>query len=40
MKDIVSGHIISSKGNEVDKVKVESISKIPIPKTVKDVVDS
>ena len=34
---IVLGHIVSSKGIEVDKVKVKFIQHLPIPKSVKDV---
>ena len=34
---IVLGHIISSRGIEVDKEKIELISKIPSPKNVKTV---
>ncbi|WKA10591.1 hypothetical protein VitviT2T_028156 [Vitis vinifera] len=34
---IVLGHIISEKGIEVDKVKVELIAKLPSPTTVKGV---
>ena len=34
---IVLGHIVSSKGIEVDKSKIELISNLPIPKSVKDV---
>lgn len=34
---IVLGHVISSKGIEVDKSKIELISKFPTPKTVKDI---
>ncbi|KAH9680863.1 hypothetical protein KPL71_026717 [Citrus sinensis] len=34
---IVLGHIISSKGIEVDKAKVDLISNLPPPKTVKEV---
>ncbi|KAL9399457.1 hypothetical protein Peur_008418 [Populus x canadensis] len=34
---IVLGHIVSSKGIEVDKSKVEVIQKLPTPRTVKDV---
>ncbi|CAL8135446.1 unnamed protein product [Prunus armeniaca] len=34
---IVLGHIVSAKGIEVDKAKIELISKLPIPKTIKDV---
>lgn len=36
-KNMVLGHIISSKGMVVDKMKVESISKIPTQKMVKDI---
>ena len=32
---IVLGHIISNKGIEVDKEKIEMISKLPSPKNVK-----
>ena len=34
---IVLGHIISSRGIEVDKAKIELISKLPSPKNVKAV---
>ena len=34
---IVLGHIISVKGIEVDKAKIEVISKLPQPKTVRDM---
>ena len=34
---IVLSHIISSKGIEVDKVKVDLISNLPPPKTVRKV---
>nr|XP_034903990.1 uncharacterized protein LOC118041005 [Populus alba] len=34
---IVLGHIVSSKGIEVDKSKIEVIQKLPTPRTVKDV---
>jgi hypothetical protein len=34
---IVLGHIVSSKGIEVDKSKIELITKLPTPKTIKDV---
>jgi hypothetical protein len=34
---IVLGHIVSSQGIEVDKAKVELISKLPTPKCVKDI---
>ena len=34
---IVLGHIISSKGIEVDSAKIEIISKLPSPKCVKYV---
>ena len=36
-KGIVLGHIISEDGIQVDKAKIDLISKIPIPRTVKDV---
>ena len=36
-KGIVLGHIVSSKGIEVDKSKIELISNLPTPKTVKDI---
>ena len=35
--DIVLGHIVSSKGVEVDKSKMELIANLPTPKFVKDV---
>ncbi|KAH7862315.1 hypothetical protein Vadar_002873 [Vaccinium darrowii] len=34
---IVLGHIVSSKGIEVDKAKIDLIANLPTPKTVKDV---
>ena len=34
---IVQGHIISSRGIEVDKAKIEPISKLPSPTNVKTV---
>ena len=34
---IVLGHIVSKKGIEVDKVKVELISNLPTPKCVRDI---
>ena len=34
---IVLGHIISEKGIEVDKAKIDMISKLPSPTTVKTV---
>lgn len=34
---IVLGHIVSSKGLEVDKAKIDLISNLPTPKTVRDV---
>ena len=34
---IVLGHIVSKKGIEVDKAKVELISNLPTPKCVKDM---
>ena len=36
-RGIVSGHVISNKGIEVDKAKVELISKLPSPTNVKTV---
>ena len=36
-KGIVLGHIFSSKGIEVDKVKIELFANLPTPKTIKDV---
>ena len=35
---IVLGHIVSSKGIEVDKSKIELISHLPTPKSVKDII--
>ena len=35
--EIVPGHEISRKGIEVDKVKIDVIAKLPIPKCVKDI---
>ena len=34
---IVLDHIISSKGTEVDKFKIELIAKLSTPKSMKDV---
>jgi len=34
---IVLGHIISSKGIEVDKSKIALIANLPTPKSIKDV---
>jgi hypothetical protein len=34
---IVLGHIVSSKGIEVDKSKIELIVNLPTPKSIKDV---
>ena len=34
---IVLGHIMSSKGIEVDKAKIDLIFNLPTPKTVRDV---
>ena len=34
---IVLGHIVSKKGIEVDKAKVELISNLPTPNCVKDI---
>ena len=36
-KGIVLGHIISEKGIEVDKAKVEVISKLPPPTSVRQI---
>ena len=36
-KGILLRHIIFEKGIEVNKAKIELISKLPTPKTVKDV---
>ncbi|XP_060962150.1 uncharacterized protein LOC133032282 [Cannabis sativa] len=36
-RGIVLGHVISSEGIEVDKAKVDLISKLPPPKTVKEI---
>jgi len=35
--DIVLGHIVSSKGIEVDKSKIELIANLSPPKSIKDV---
>ena len=37
MQGIVLGHIVSKKGIEVDKAKVELISNLPTPKCVRDI---
>ncbi|KAL5827958.1 hypothetical protein ACOSQ4_019755 [Xanthoceras sorbifolium] len=34
---IVLGHIVSERGIEVDKAKIELIAKLPTPKTIKDI---
>ena len=34
---LVLGHIISEKGIEVDKSKVELVSSLPLPTTVREV---
>jgi hypothetical protein len=34
---IVLGHIVSSKGIEVDKSKIDLIANLPTPKSIKDV---
>ena len=36
-KNLVLRHIVSSKGIEVDKSKIELIANLPTPKSVKDV---
>jgi len=35
--DIVLGHIVSSKGIEVEKSKIKLIANLPTPKSIKDV---
>jgi len=35
--DIILGHIVSSKGIEVDKSKMKLIANLPTPKSIKDV---
>ena len=37
ISEIVLSHVVSSKGIEVDKAKVEVISKLPSPKTIREV---
>ena len=34
---VVLGEIVSSKGLEVDKAKIEVIQNLPLPSTVKDL---
>jgi len=34
---IILGHEISRRGNEVDKVKIEVIAKLPVPKCIRDI---
>lgn len=34
---IVLGHVVSEKGIQVDKAKIDSISKLPYPVTVKHI---
>ena len=36
-KGIVLGHIISADGIQVDKAKIDIISSLPVPKTIKDI---
>ena len=36
-KGIVLGHVISADGIQVDKAKIDIISSIPVPKTIKDI---
>ena len=36
-KGIVLGHVISKKGIEVDKAKIDSITNLPPPKSVKEI---
>ena len=38
MKGIVLGHVVSKNGIEVDRAKIELISKLLSPKTVKETV--
>ena len=35
--EIILGHVVSSQGIEVDKAKIEVISKLPPQKTVREV---
>ena len=37
LSGIVLGHVVSSRGIEVDKDKIDLILNLPTPKTVKDV---
>ena len=34
---VVPGHLISDKGLEVDKAKIEVIQNLPLPATLRDV---
>jgi hypothetical protein len=34
---VVLGHVISEKGQEVDKIKVKVIEKLPPPSSVKEI---
>ena len=36
-QEMVLGHIVSSKGIEVDKSKIKIISNLPTPKCIKDI---
>ena len=36
-QSIILGHVISSRGIEVDKVKLDIIAKLPPPRTVKEI---
>ena len=36
LEGVVLGHIVSSKGLEVDKAKIEVIQNLPLPGTVRD----
>ena len=36
-KGIVLGHIISADGIQVDKAKIDIISSLPVPKTIKEI---
>ena len=34
---LVLGHLVSKRGIEVDRAKIELISQLPIPRSVKDI---
>ncbi len=36
-KGIVLGHVVSKQGIEVDKAKIDLISSLPPPRTVKEI---